>query len=377
MSRTATKPRTSAPSSRTTAPASKPHTGRVAHAKPRANINSNDVTFAPEYTVTSTTDSGGRVLKNIEVICCFWGTYWTTSPSPSPSTGDYATAINAILTSSYMSRLYQYRGIGNGSLVYCDFNDSSDPADGYTDDDVVNMLKDRLQNTPMPMPAAGVDRFYAVIVPPGIHNALTQDAGQHQSFDYNGAKGYYAWISNNGLLTGHNCVTKVFSHELVEACTDPDVDNNNGNGILVNGTQAGGTAVVNDEIGDTCNDQYATVNMNGIMCTVQSYWSKADNACVLPVPPAKGGSLDIVAIRKAFSSDQGVDYITELKAQDAGGLTYWLSRADVINLMYGNANTFFVNGDDGSRAQVIAHGHYIETVADNSTRDNLLSLPTF
>lgn len=54
----------------------------------------------------------------------------------------------------------------------------------------------------------------------------------------NGVKAYYTWIGNTGFLTGYDCVTNLFSHERIEACTDPDVDNGNGYGILVNGTRA-------------------------------------------------------------------------------------------------------------------------------------------
>ena len=82
------------------------------------------------------------------------------------------------------------------------------------------MLKDRIQNHGMPAPTAGHNRFYAVILPVGINNSLTQFAGQHQSFSVNGVTAYYAWVDNTGSLTGHNCTTKVFSHELTEACTE-------------------------------------------------------------------------------------------------------------------------------------------------------------
>jgi hypothetical protein len=142
-----------------------------------------------------------------------------------------------------------------------------------------------------------------VIVPPGIRNSITQFAGQHQSFTYNGVTGYYAWVDNTGSLTGHNCVTKVFSHELVEACTNPDVDTAN-NSILVQGTKADGSTVTNDEIGDTCNNQFATADMNGVQCSVQSYWSNADNTCILPL-----GRLAFWVDKNTFGKDEVQDVI--------------------------------------------------------------------
>ena len=278
--------------------------GIVRRLDPKAKPNPGDVEFSPDYTVTSTTDGGGLVLTNVEVILCFWGSFWSKTPAPSPSSDDYKTAIEGILTGPYMGGLNQYRGVGQGTLIYSEINDSTDPKNLYTDADVVAMLTDRLDHTSMPAPAKGHNRFYAVIVPPNINNSLTGDAGQHQSFTYKGVRGYYAWVDNSGSLTGHNCVTKVFSHELVEACTDPDVDNSNPKGILVNGTKADGTAVTNDEIGDTCNNEFTTVDMNGIQCSVQSYWSKADNSCILPL-----GTIAFVADKNSFGKDEVQDVI--------------------------------------------------------------------
>jgi hypothetical protein len=253
-------------------PKSTPRAGTAA----APGVAVSEIEFSPEYTVTNTIDVGGKLLTKVEVILCFWGSFWSKNPRPSPSSDEYKTAIERILTGPFMEGLKQYRGVGQGTLIYDVINDSTDPTDGFTDQDVVNMLTDRLDNTDMPPPMAGHDRFYAVIAPPGIDNSIRQAAGQHQSFKYNGIPGYYAWVDNSGSLTGHNCVTKVFSHELVEACTNPNVDTSS-DGILVEGV-----GVTDDEIGDTCNDQFATINMNGINCSVQSYWSKADKKCILP-----------------------------------------------------------------------------------------------
>jgi hypothetical protein len=277
--------------------------GIVQRLDPKSRPNAGDVTFSPDYTVTSTTDVGGQILTGVEVILCFWGSFWSRTPAPSPSSDDYKTAIEGILSGPFMGGLRQYRGVGQGALIYSEINESTDPANGYTDADVVNMLKARLDNTSMPPPIAGHNRFYAVIVPTGINNSLTQYAGQHQSFTYKGVTGYYAWVDNTGSLTGHNCVTKVFSHELVEACTNPNVDTSN-NGILVNGTKADGSAVTNDEIGDTCNNQFATADMNGVQCSVQSYWSKADNLCILPL-----GTATFWVDKNTFGKDEVQDVI--------------------------------------------------------------------
>jgi len=285
-----------------------------------------DVKFSPDYVVTRTADGGGHVLTNVEVILCFWGSFWSTNPPPSPSSNDYRTALQAIITGPYMADLAQYRGVGPGTLIYSEINDTSNPVNGFADADVANMLKIRLQTTAMPPPAAGHNRLYAVILPVGILNVATQLAGEHRSFVYNGATGYYAWVENTGTLTGPACVTKVFSHELVEACTNPNVDTSN-DGITV-----AGVGVADDEIGDACNNQFATVELGGIQCSVQAYWSKADNVCILPLstgdnygglwwayPP---GSESGWGINLAHQGD--VIFVTWF-TYDANGKAWWLS----------------------------------------------------
>ena len=294
----------------------KPLRGIVRRAVSKQAQAGGDETFAPDYTVTSTTDGGGKVLTDVEVILIFWGSFWATTPSPTPSSDTYKQAIEGIVTGPYMSGLRQYRGVGQGTLIYSEVYTGTDPKDLYTDSDVVTLITDRLNNnSSMPAPAAGHNRFYAVIAPKGIRNSNTGFAGQHQSFTYKGVKGYYAWVDNTGSLTGHDCTTKVLSHELVEACTNPDVDTSN-NGILVNGKDSSGKSITNDEIGDTCNDQFFTLDMNGVQCSVQAYWSKADNICLLPT-----GSATFWVDKNTFGWDEVQDIIKN------GGLVtkaFWL-----------------------------------------------------
>ena len=254
-----------------------------------------DVHQSPDYTVTSTTDGGGLVLTNVEVAAIFWGSYWSgTSPAPSPSPDTYYQAFTGIVTGPYMTGLRQYRGVGPGTMLGKFINDAApDPTNGYSDSDVEKMLKSFFQNNPsVPAPTAGHQRFYAVVTPPGINNGLGGDLGQHQSFTYNGVTAYYCWIDSIGGLTDPTSdgVINTFSHELVEACTDPD----GSTGIHVNGT-----GVSNDEIGDTCNNEFAIVDMNGLTCNVQCYWSKADNACIIPL-----GALSFLINKNTFGKDE-------------------------------------------------------------------------
>lgn len=59
-------------------------------------------------------------------------------------------------------------------------------------------------------------------------------------------------------------ITSTFCHELAETCTDPESD--------------AWTVTGNQEIGDVCN--FVDGKVDGI--NYESYWSAADNACLLP-----------------------------------------------------------------------------------------------
>jgi hypothetical protein len=289
------------------------------------NIGRDDV-FGSDYTVTSTTDGGGLLLTNVEVIVIFWGSYWSsTSPAPAVSSATYLQAFTGIVTGPYTSRLSQYRGVGPGTIIYNEIYDGSTnaPYSGYTDSDVVNLLNARFLNNPaMPQPVSGHNRFYAVVSPPGLNNSLSVDAGQHQSFVYNGVRAYYCWVdtpTGANELINNNSVTKVFSHEFVEALTNPQVDISfgslAGNGIKANGA---GISDGSNEIGDACNSQHAVIDINGVQCTVQAYWSKEDNACILPL-----GSLSFLISKNTFGKDEVQDAIN-----NNGGIfsnAFWLS----------------------------------------------------
>lgn len=275
-----------------------------------------------DYTVTATTDGGGLVLTSIEVVAVFWGSYWSkTSPAPSPDSDTYYQAFAGLVTGPYMTGLRQYRGVGPGVMLGRFINDTApDPVNGYTNSDVTNMLVKLFQSNPsVPPPIAGHTRFYGVVTPPGINNGNARAVGEHRFFTYNGNTGFYAWVDNTGALqdAASTGVVNIFSHELVEAATDP----NDGGGILVQGKNPDGSTITNDEIGDTCNSKFAIVQMNGIKCNVQCYWSAADNACVIPL-----GRLSFLVNKNTF----GLDEVQEAIKTSGGvfGSAFWLALDD-------------------------------------------------
>ena len=265
---------------------------RLAPPKTAEQLKTTDISQSPDYTVTNTKDNGGLILTSVEVAAVFWGKYWSnTSPAPSPTPDTYYQAFTGITTGPYLTGLRQYRGAGPGTMLGKFINDSSDPPNGYGDSDVANMLTKFLDDNPsVPAPATGHQRFYAVVTPPGLND--NEALGKHINFTYKGVKAYYCWVNSIGGLTDSSSdgVVNTFSHELAEACTDPD----GGSGITVDGT-----GVSNDEIGDTCNNEFAIVEMNGVHCNVQCYWSAADKACIMPL-----GTLSFLINKNTFGKDE-------------------------------------------------------------------------
>ena len=70
-----------------------------------------------------------------------WGSYWSSATSPpSPSSDTYYQAMTGLVTGPYPTGLRQYRGVGPGTMLGKFINMTTDPANGYTDSDIVNML---------------------------------------------------------------------------------------------------------------------------------------------------------------------------------------------------------------------------------------------
>ena len=196
--------------------------------------------------VTAFHDYGGRILTNCRIVLIFWGSAWANLAT-NPSQASFANALGDIVEGPWATQLAQYRGIGRISIDQTMIVSDSDPAVSFTNPQIQALLNQLITAGTIPAPANNVDRLYCVLMPTGHSSGDTSFVGQHQFFSYNGVRGYYAWISNDGTLTGGNSIPKVFSHEVAEACSDPDLGA--GPAILVDvGSDTG------EEIGDVCNN---------------------------------------------------------------------------------------------------------------------------
>ena len=219
-------------------------------------------------------DMGGPVIPSVQVQLIFWGTDWKLATSPSAQ--EVTSAVNEILTGPFMLALNQYRSIGKGTLIGTIQVTSSDPADTFRWQSVEGFLSSLLGDGSVAGPAPSNQTLYVVIMPAGKQNEDSSLWGEHSFLDGPKAAGSaqaarirYAWATNHGTL---DSITLIFSHELAEACTDPEGDAFQ---IVPSNPHQW------NEISDSaCGCEGDNTRINGV--SVQTYWSVKDHACLAP-----------------------------------------------------------------------------------------------
>jgi hypothetical protein len=209
-------------------------------------------------------DRHGLVLSRELLYLIYWGSAWTYL-STTPTADQATSAVRTMLASSYLAGLAQYRGVGRGEVRGSSVLASSEPPDGFTDDDVARFVRDQLAAGTIAGPDADNQTVYGVVMPPSIKPDHAE--GEHNTFRGHGQTIHYAWFANAGSL---HTLTGIMSHEIVEAATDPE-----GNGFIgVDGTcsQEGWC-----EIADVCSSAGV---VDGV--AVRSYWSDEAGKCIIP-----------------------------------------------------------------------------------------------
>lgn len=218
------------------------------------------------------TDNGGPVISIARVQLIFWGNAWNTNPPPTPSADQITNAVANILSGGYMAQLAQYRSIGFGFIAGRTIVANSNPPNNFTDTQVANFIQGLINAGTIPGLDVDNQTLYCVFMPQGVSNQNSGFIGEHTYYTNAGKRVRFAWMTNNGTLNG---VTSIFSHELAEACTDPE-----GSAILgTPGTCSQGGWC---EISDVCYTNYV---LNGI--TVQQYWSQNAGGCIQGRFPAR------------------------------------------------------------------------------------------
>jgi hypothetical protein len=311
----------------------KPPHQRRANFKPWAEVLEDrtlpTIIFKPQGTIPQVQSNAGNKLSSAPVYLIFLGSYWSdtssgytlmnelvnasgsildalpassagqsssTSGTSGTITGQLPNAFGAVgqlptgaaplPSHAYLSALSQYNtdGIAYYAGAVVDAVDPWGQGNTLTDGQVEDAVTGGFENLGLPEPDYGVTAgpLYCVITPPGISVTDFPGApGYHQYYHEDipliGDFVPYAWVSGDGAQQGNGIfqnsvdrITAVFSHEIVEAISDPGA----GDGTII--TNMGNA----DELCDPPEAENYLYRVNGVV--VQSYWSAADNAYVIP-----------------------------------------------------------------------------------------------
>lgn len=223
---------------------------------------------------TTIVDGGGPRVKPVHVSLIFWGSAWRGDSARTALTN----AVAKIVTGHYLSALGQYGAATSGTVRRVLYDGSDPPAPTFTTADVAGFVLGLIDDDRLPEPDEDWEHLYVVMMPKTTTFATPGTTGLHTRarwsdydlFDVDDDQTHFAWVQYGPIDT----MTAVFSHELAEAVTDPE-----GNGIQV----APANAINWNEIGDVC---ASTLRVDGVV--VQSYWSQADNACIVPIERMTG-----------------------------------------------------------------------------------------
>ena len=223
---------------------------------------------------------GGRVIGNVDIQLVFWGKEWASATAPVASSA-VQNAVQTILNSPYLSKLTQYGCTARGRVRGSTFVTDSDPPNPFNDASVQSFVVGLIDNETLPEPDEDWDLFVCVFMPSyavygpggasGAHSAVVWN--DYDLFDVDNDRSHLAWIGNPGGSGALDSMTTTFSHELVEACTDPETT------ASPAWRQTPCAVPTQCEIGDVCT---SVARVFGVQ--VQAYWSQADGACVIPVP---------------------------------------------------------------------------------------------
>ncbi len=209
---------------------------------------------------------GGPVIKQALVQLIFAGSSWSASDGKALAANIHH-SLKRLLAGPYMWGLSQYSGILPGSLVEHDVFDPTEPTAPVTFDSVGERLGTLI-------PSGNIsdfrinDQILYIVFTQGVQFKDPMALGFHNYDEIDGSRFHYAWINAITL----DVATYAASHELVEACTDPEI---NGYGWIIK-TASGN---VREEVADLCEIPEFSYS-EGIVAA--PYWSDLDGACICP-----------------------------------------------------------------------------------------------
>jgi hypothetical protein len=214
-------------------------------------------------------DHGGPVLHTAQIHLLYWGSHWPATGIYFPTPDQITAALQTLLVGPYLNELARYRGIQPAVLRSSRTVTTSNPHNGFDDHDISNFLNAQLDGRVVPGPDPDNQTLYIVVLPVGISAGgyRYELDGEHDYYEHHSQRIHFVWAAASGRL---DSATRIMSHELVEAITDPE-------GSAIRGVSRtcdqGGWC----EIADVCFD---TILVSGV--AVSPYWSEQAHACVAP-----------------------------------------------------------------------------------------------
>ncbi len=249
------------------------------------------VLFQPVYGVEHAHAVGNGIMQGPHVYPIFWGSYWASHFAQADQLTAQFQAIANLSPGglNYLSGLEQYGAAGGTVIAGAHFDASSDPPGSVPpgfDDAVTQEIDKVLYNEPSGVPTppqVGGPVIYALITPPNV-TAPNNVVGYNQPAVHPNLEHLdpreEAWVSTTADANGKlnfDFSTSVFSHELVEATTDPLGQVPGFGGIVVSPGAAYPNANTGTQIGDNEPDgayQYRLGGPSGPL--VQAFWSEQD-----------------------------------------------------------------------------------------------------
>jgi hypothetical protein len=221
----------------------------------------------------SVTDQGGARILDAVVELVFWGSAWRTASNPSRAA--IIGAVQTLLSGPFLSELRQY-GFRSVSLRGTTTVIQPGPPATFSTSDVGDMVWNAIDSNVFPEPDDSGGRILYLVFMPSGTTGPSNARGAHSDpsdFDlpFDTDHAWVGWVGAGTL----DYTMDVFSHELVEAITDPEPDSP---AWTMTRSINGGT-----EIGDACNNTVDRVE--GLL--LQAYWSQEDKACVIPYAKAR------------------------------------------------------------------------------------------
>jgi Protein of unknown function (DUF3892) len=312
---------------------------------------------------------GGAVLSSVQIRLVFWGTEWA-SPAAPVSKSQVIADVKGIVSSPYLDAAKQY-GLVSAFVDRVVDLSGEDPPNPVTGGNVGNRVIKLIDDEVVPEPDEDFETaFYIVFLPsqvagaalstpPGLNGAHSYATWSDFDFpaDIDNDSVFYAWIGNQSRAG----ISATVSHELIEAMTDPT-----GNTWQVSPTNPTNW----NEVGDVCQ---STGVLNGV--TVQSYWSKSDNACVIPYLTP-----DSYEVRW-ISKPSAIGHIEWFGGVRPDGSQWQMARNELMSRVQAG-DRFTVHGPVSGKTSTVGIYYrgdvfhpYLGTSADGVPDDNLLALP--